>query len=198
MKTMVITPGGAVPLLLGRLEDNINWLSWETPGHGTAAADRAHQRVQHILDLEEAIRNSAQHSRPTVNGEEGICNPVMKFSPYYCHEVPISIIVAVDRDIFTPCTDTVPYPSLKVKYAVCVYSVGTQQWAERVVECTYLVPHLHPSEHNIPPHGGGPLSLDDMIGGILCTHVEGTEPQHVLRELLRSLGHLPHEFIQQP
>lgn len=183
---MVITPGGAVPLLLGRLEDRINWVSWETPGHGTAASDRAHQRVQHILDLEVAIRN----------GEGDICNPVMKFPPHYCYDVPISIIVAVDRDILTPCADYIPYPSIEVRYAVCVYSVGTHQWAERLVECTYLVPRLHPSEHNLPPEGGGPLGLDDMIGGILCTHVEGTEPQNVLRELMRSMGHLPHEFIR--
>lgn len=60
--------------------------------------------------------------------------------------------------------------------------------------CEYLIPRLHPTEHCMLG-GSGPLGLADMMGGVLCTRIEGTQPTNMLRELMRNLGHLPHEFI---
>jgi hypothetical protein len=187
-KTLLITSKGAVPHLLpGHLEHNMNWLSWETPGHGTKAANRARARVQYILDMEEAIRNS----------EQELCNPVISFSPTYCPESKPTLIVGVDIDIpqieDTECP--VIYPAIEVHYAMCVYYLAANISEEMVSTCTYLVPNLHPSEHNVPPDGIGPFTLMDMLGGMLCTHVEGTQPVHMLRELMRPMGHLPHEFL---
>jgi hypothetical protein len=34
-----------------------------------------------------------------------------------------------------------------------------------------------------------------MLGGVLCAHVQGTQPVHMLRELMRPMGHLPHQFL---
>ncbi|WOL31458.1 hypothetical protein [Microcoleus phage My-WqHQDG] len=196
MKTLLITSKGAVPHLLpGHLEHSMNWLSWETPGHGTRAEDRARARVQYILDMGEAIRNSEPVCNPLQGGRT--TNPQISFSPTYCPESKPTLIVGIDMDIpqveDTDCP--VIYPAIEVHYAMCVYYLAANISEDMVSTCTYLVPYLHPSEHNLPPDGTGPFTLMDMLGGILCTHVEGTEPVHMLRELIRPMGHLPHEFL---
>jgi len=185
MKAMIITPvGGALLLLPGNLYTSTNWVSWDTPGHGQLNTDRARARVQHILDTEELLRNG-----------EPVCRPLMQYSPTYCADSTLSLIVGVDTAVHTNCDDGPPYPALTVQYAVSVYCMATNQWQGMQAECTYLVPRLHPSEHNLLPDGTGPLGISDMMGGILCTHREGTEPCNMLRELMRSMGHLPHQFI---
>ena len=185
MKSLLITPMNAIPKLLpNSLERVMSWVSWETPGHGTHSSDRARGRVQYILDMESAIRDY-----------EATHNPTIHFSPCYCPNSPPSVIVGVDRSI--PQIEKVEcpilYPTIEVHYALCLYCINTGKWNESVSRCTYLVPRLHPSEHSVG--GTGPFSLEDMLGGILCSHVEGSEPTHMLREGLRALGHLPHEFL---
>ena len=184
-KSMIITPVGAAPLLLpGNLATSTNWVGWDTPGHGHLNADRSKARVQHILDTGELVRNG-----------EPVCRPNMTFSPTYCVDATVSIIVGVDMTEYRDCNDGPPYPALTVQYAVCAYSIATNLWQDMQATCTYLVPRLHPSEHNLPPDGTGPLGTTDMMGGILCTHREGAEPCNMLREMMRAMGHLPHQFI---
>lgn len=186
MKSMIITPVGAAPLLLpGHLTSSTNWVSWDTPPPpGQLNADRARARVQYILDTEELVRNG-----------EPVCRPNMIYSPTYCVDATLSIIVGVDMIVHSNCNDRPPYPALTVHYAVTVYCIATNQWQDMQGECTYLVPRLHPSEHNLPPDGTGLLGISDMMGGILCTHKEGAEPCNMLREVMRAMGHLPHQFI---
>lgn len=186
MKTILLTSRAIVPLLLpGNLEGRMNWASWETTGHGSMPGDRARARVQYILDAEEGIRD----------GDLSIV-PRVYYPSHYCPEATLSLVVGVDMhipQIERECPTI--YPAIEVQYALCVYSVATRLWKEMVSSCTYLVPRLHPSEHNVPPDGTGPFTIMDILGGVLSTHVEGTEPVHMLRELMRSMGHLPHEFV---
>jgi len=185
MKTLLIASRASAPPLLGDLTHTMNWVSWETPGHGTNPMDRAQARVQYILDVEERARN-----------QEVIPRPDIYYPPQYCPEGTLSAIIGVDREILLACTDDVPYPSITVQYALYIRAIGKDVYRHAQTTCTYLVPRLHDNEHCITSDGSGPFTIEDMLGGVLCTHVQGTEPRHMLRELLRGIGCPPHQFIR--
>ena len=201
MKGMIITPKGAASLLLpGYLEQDMNWVSWDTPNqdayHSCGSAALARARVQYILDMEEELHN----------GNGTIPRPPLTFSPSYCADSTLSVIIGLDATIVTHCGYTaweaLPHclnplpPTIKVIYSLCLYDIPTRVWKEAEYACSYVVPALHPTEYTLPDgEGTGPFTIKDMLGGILCTHVEGTQPCNALRELLRSVGHLPHTFL---
>ena len=193
MKGMIITPGGAVNLLLpGHLYHNMDWVSWDTPAPMVCdSGSRARARVQYILDMEGQLHH----------GDGTIPRPTLSFSPSYCTDTNITTIIGLDMSM--GCIDPLP-PVIRVLYTLCGYNIPTRAWYETESVCSYVVPALHPSEYNLAgdrpsPSGsttgsGGTFGIEDMLGGILCTHVEGTQPCNALREVLRALGHLPHTF----
>lgn len=185
MKGMIITPRGAAHLLLpGHLQHNMNWVSWDTPAPmvSTCAA-RSRARVQYILDMEEQLHC----------GDRTIPRPTLHFSPTYCPDIDITTIIGLDISI--GCIDPPP-PVIKVLYTISAYSIPTRTWEEVESVCSYVIPPLHPTEYNLTGNNvcNGPFGIEDMLGGILCTHVEGTQPCNALREVLRTLGYLPHTF----
>jgi hypothetical protein len=198
MKTLLISSGGAVPLLLGTIKDCFNWVSWDTPGHGTYPADIARSKVQYILDVFPDCLEEV---------------PTISFSPTYCN-APITLIggfsmgvslllegrhlditCGIPSDINNYLGGSIPRGPITATYHLCLYDVGRSTWYDGSCKCTYLVPHIHPSELSLSDDGTGSFSFEDMLGGALCYHLEGTEPRHLLREAMRTMGHLPHQFL---
>lgn len=177
MKGMIITPRGAAHLLLpGHLQHDMNWVSWDTPAPMVSGSSR----VQYILDMGEQLHH----------GDGTIPRPTLSFSPSYCPDIDITTIIGLD--ISMGCIDPLP-PVIRVSYTLCAYNIPTRAWKVAESVCSYVIPPLHPTEYSIIGENH-PFGIEDMLGGILCTHVEGTPPCNVLREVLRALGHLPHTF----